>query len=251
MFNNCSSHDLLGMKSQTVTKKILSQYDFGPANTKATTSGSIFRQAVLKVKSLMLLVKSSKTKISATYKTNPLLYQYFYLMTVFVYVNFLVFFWIGGHGNPNYTSETGLNKFICGDKELPLNIGDNIKKCRSYLNNPLSKIFYGLNMLYIFFSLKQVRAGRKLIRTTIVDFKSMANKIQFYCYLYIPLVREFTAVLEYCVQRTCINFNDFMLINDLKIDMHLAKIKALADSSYVTGKQISRTSRLGDYVLFC
>ena len=245
MFSISCSHDRLGMRTESVTQKILSQYDFGHHYTKAKRPVPLFRQAVLKIKSLMILVKSSKIKMKDTYISNPLLYQYFYLLTVFLYVNWLVFFWISAHGNPNFDSETGLSKFICGKSELPINLVDNIKKCRSYLNNPLAQLFYGLNMLYIFFSLKQIRAGRALINTRIMNFENIGQKIKFYCYLYIPLIREFTAILEFCVQRTCLNFTDCMMLNDLDVYMHLAKIKKMSEKAYKTGRQLSRNVRLG------
>lgn len=51
----------------------------------------------------------------------------------------------------------------------------------------------------------------------------------------IPLIRETTSTLEYCVNKTCLNFDDFMLINDLKAFLHEAKIKHLDNIVDKTG----------------
>lgn len=60
----------------------------------------------------------------------------------------------------------------------------------------------------------------------------------------LPLVRETTSTLEYCVKKTCLKFTDFMLLNDLKAFMLKAKLKHMKNLIYKTGHQISRKSRL-------
>lgn len=147
----------------------------------------------------MILAKAAKVKISKTYKSNPLFYQYLYLIGVFGYVNWLVFFWIAAHRNPNFDTETGINKYVCTKDEMKLNLRASTKTCLSYLRSTYAKTFYGLNLSYLYLSIRQIQGGKKIHGSEIINFNILLNKIKFYTFMALPLVRETTSTLEYCV----------------------------------------------------
>jgi hypothetical protein len=218
IFHSCQNNDLLGLRSTTITNKILQEYDFGSNPERAIKPIDMFRQAVIKVKALVILAKAAKVNISKTYYSNPLFYQYFYLIGIFCYMNYLVFFWIAAHRNPLYEKEVGLNKYVCTNDEMKLNFKTVNKTCLSYLRSSYAKMFYGLNMSYLLLSIRQIHGGKKIHDSEIVNF-SLLNKIKFHTFMALPLVRETTSTLEYCVKKTCLKFTDFMLLNDLKAFM--------------------------------
>lgn len=154
IFHASQNNDLLGYRSVTYTQKILQEYDFGSNPERAHKPIDRFRQAVIKVKALVILAKAAKVNISKTYYSNPLFYQYFYLIGVFFYMNWLVFFWIAAHRNPNYEAENGINKYVCTNDEMKLNLRAVSKTCLSYLRSTYAKTFYGLNMSYLILSIK-------------------------------------------------------------------------------------------------
>lgn len=245
MFHVSDNHDLLGLKAVPITQKMLAEYDFGAPCKKASKPIDILRQAAIKVKTLMILTKAAKIKVKETYSDNPLIYQYFYLLFVFVYMNFVVFFWISGHRNPNYRNEKGLDKFIFSEDELKLHNANSYKNAQNYLQSTYAQIFYLLNVIYLTLSVQQIRTGKKLMKTNIINFRNIIKKIKFKTFMALPLVREVTTTFEYCVYGTCLKFTDFMLVNDLKAFMNVAKLKHLTNSLYPTGQQISRKIRLG------
>lgn len=248
MFRASNTHDLLGMKTVPITQKLLADYDFGAHCKKASKPIDILRQAAIKIKALMILSKAAKTNVKRTYNSNPLLYQYFYLIFVFLYMNFVVFFWIPAHRNPHFSKDTGFSKFVFNES-INKNSSENYKTPLNYLDSTYAQTFYLLNVIYITFSLQQIRVGKKLIKTNIIDFRNLMKKIKFYAYIYLPLVREVTTTFEYSVHRTCLKFTDFMLLNDIKAFMNKAKLKHITNSKYPTGKKVSRTTRLGTMIL--
>lgn len=118
------------------------------------------------------------------------------------------------------------------------------KTCQSYLENKYTKIFYGLNLSYFILSISKIRGGKGIKPSEIIDFTKMYNKVKFYTFVGLPLMREAASTFQYCVKNTCLEFEDFMMIVDLKEFLYKAKIKFLDDKEYKTGHQISRCLRL-------
>lgn len=244
IFHTYESNDTLGLKTVSTQQKIMESHDFGPNPERPLKAIDLLRQAVVKVKALVVLSKAAKESIKKTYQTNPVYFQYFYLIVVFLYTHFLVFFWIAAHQNPFYSSETGIDKFICTSDEMSVVLKSKIKTCQSYLENRYTQVFYALNLSYFILSMSKIRGGKGIKPSEIIDFTSMYNQVKFYTYVGLPLIREAASTFQFCVKRTCLAFEDFMLVVDLKEFLYKAKIKFLDDREYKTGHQISRCLRM-------
>lgn len=202
------------------------------------------RNAARKVKSIVSLSLNSRARPKKTYRNNPLLFQYYYLLVYWVILNFSVFFWHSYQHNPKKLYESGLNVFVCQKDEQELKLSEGKKNCKSYLQNSYSQVFYGLNILYLLFAIAQIRAGKSVSCTVIEPLEKLFYKAKYYITRNIPLLRETMIVIEYCAKKTSLNFTDFLLVVDITEFMHRAKLNHILDLKHPTGKAVSRILRL-------
>ena len=157
-------------------------------------------------------------------------------------MNASVFFWHTYNCNPIAESEKGIHKFICTLEELEkANLGPK-RACKSYLANRFSKVFYALNIAYLILGVLNIKGGKKYSNSDIKPFDNLFNKVKFWVVMFFPLIREATCTLEYFAVNTCLQFNDFLLVNDLRAFMYDAKIKFTSKLKNPVGKQVSRIS---------
>lgn len=204
-----------------------------------------FRNAARKVKSIVSLSLKSRCRPQRTYNNNPLLMQYYYLIFYWIILNISVFFWHSYQHNPLKGEEKSLGLFVCQKDERKMTLTEGKKNCVPYTLNIYTQVFYGLNIVYLLFAIAQIKAGKKVCSTHILDLGNPVVKLKYTIKKQIPLLRETMMILEYCAKKTCLHFSDFILVFDIIEYMHIAKIKHLVDLDSPTGKGVSRVLRMG------
>lgn len=159
-------------------------------------------------------------------KVNPLVYLFMFALVVWTYVNLSVFFWHPYHSNPLRSSKKGLYKFVCEENNPKDNDyeGFGSSGCKNFLQNPLSQIFYFLNIVYLTICMKQIEAGKLLQITKITHFERILELVKYKAYKVLPLVRPTQITFEYCATKTALWFKDFFLLRELEFLLQDAKI---------------------------
>ena len=241
-FDQMKNIDTEGLCSKDYSLNLMHSFDC----TKPEKD--VRRKPILRLKELATKIRTlvTFTKISKNskddYKQNP---QYYHLLCCFilwVYVNFVVFFWAPLEGNFRSEKKSGISKFLCeaedkGTERMEMDY----QECRSFTNNPYTQAFYLLNIVYLVTVMLQFKAGKPLQASKIIDFsKGPVNTILFNLYLAVPLIRETRVTLEYCSTKTSLWFSDFVLLKDLECLLQKAKIEFGNNMKSKTGKQLAR-----------
>jgi hypothetical protein len=239
------SHDVTGLFSREYSLSLMNNFDRTIVKNASSSVLDKFRSAAFKVKNVMILCLNFRKEqnISTTYRSNPLLYMYIASMSVWIYLNISVFFWHSTHGNASSSTKTGLDKFICFEQDKRRARDAGLQPCTSFRDNINSQIFYWLNILYLFFSMMQIKYGKIHHQSKIKDLTGTFEQLLYKIYGAVPLIREARCTFEYCATKTSLFFSDFILLKELEFLMYDAKIEMNANMGKQTGKTLSRPSQ--------
>jgi hypothetical protein len=239
------SDDVKGLYSRDYSLSLMNKFDRTIMKNANSTVLERFRSAAFKVKNVMILCLNFRKEqnISATYRSNPLLYMYIASMSVWIYLNVSVFFWHSTHGNASSSTKSGLDQFICFEQDKRRAKDSGLVPCMTFRDNIKSQIFYWLNILYLFFSMMQIKYGKVHHISKIKDLSGTFEEILYKIYAALPLIRETRCTFEYCATKTSLFFSDFILLKELEFLMYDAKIEMNANMAKQTGKILSRPSQ--------
>jgi len=236
---------MLGMRENSTTLRILKGINFNDKVFKEPSSYlDRFRNVARKIKVITMLAKFSKKARDATYKKNPQLYYFFYLICVWIYVNVSVYFFHSYIRNPLSNKEDSyLDKVVCTEEEM-LKIFSDKNACIPYLKDNITQGFYALNIIYITLGVLNIKSGKPYKISGIIDMGNLFQKINFKIFTLAPFVREACTMLEYCTIRTCLSMSDFLLLTDLKAFMCDAMALYIAKKKNPVGKEIGRIQQV-------
>jgi len=240
-FDQMKSNDTQGLRSKSYMISLMSKFDCSAPEKAKGTPLKKFVRFVSRIKHFVTFTRGSDQGSEKDYYDNPQFYHFLAMMTMWFYVNFMVYFWATLHGNHRSGSKKGIYKFLCQPEDKGIELEENnLNKCMSYNENGYTQIFYALNICYLITGMLQIKAGKPIHTSKIVDFKKPLNKIFFKLFEIIPLVRETRVTFEYCATKTSLWFSDFILLKDLESLLQNAKMKFEDNMNSQTGKQIKR-----------
>lgn len=220
-FHRMDSHDNLGIRNTSIQNKLLSEINFSAYEKKkeGLTPYEKLQKIARQVRYASTLARSARVPFSQTYRLNPHFYYYFYLMIIWVFASSQVFFVhpLLSRGATPPKDETLIEKYLCVDPKR--------QQCLQFHNNEASKMFYFLNILYIFLGIQTVRAGKTSQGSQIYSFGSQVNKISYHTIAGVPLVRPFMCIFDFVAAKTCLFSTDYILLDDLRGFIHKAKIE--------------------------
>jgi hypothetical protein len=206
------------------------------------------RKAVRKVVVILRLLPK-KEKKKAQHFSNPLFYKYMLLIFIWVVLNFLAFVIqpVFRYAHLNGLSQLSWSSFFCDSKNNPISKSTasvGVPICYNYNNMVFTKIFYTLNIIYLFFSIQQIRKGTLHRITPNADYAKTKNLLSYYLYYKPPILREVCTLIEYACIPTTLDLDDWLLCEDLREDMIKAKISHSTNEVKNTGILVQRSQRV-------
>ena len=149
-FNSSRPNDSLSVRYVPIYNEFINKYylqgesshDFVPKHKVEVLSPvEKWRRAFRKVKMINRL--TGRKKMTLDYKNSPYYIKYFFMISFWVIVNILVFVIqpVMADSNRNIRLSKDWSSFICNPSS---------PTCYAYSNLSVSKLFYFLNILYIF-----------------------------------------------------------------------------------------------------
>jgi hypothetical protein len=253
-FISFRSVDTLGVRySPIVTEFIREIVDEKAENLEKIikayhTPISLLRKSVRKVIVILRLLPK-KEKKKAQHFNNPLFYKYMMLIFIWVVLNILAFVVqpVFRYAHLNGLTELKWSSFFCDAKLNPTSTSAaivGVPICYNYNNMPFSKIFYTLNIIYLFFSIQQIRKGSLHRIAPKADYAQTKSLLSYYMYFKPPILREVCTLIEYACIPTTLDLDDWLLCEDLKEDMIKAKISHSTNEIKNTGTLVKKSQRV-------
>ena len=240
-FDQMKSNDTQGLRSKPYVFSLMIKFDCSAPEKAKGSPLKKFIRFVSRIKHLVTFTKGTNEDTQKDYYDNPQFYHFLAMMAMWVYVNFMVYFWATQHGNHRSDSKKGIYKFLCQPEDKGIELQENnLNPCLSYNENRYTQVFYALNICYLITGMLQIKAGKPVHTSKIINFQKPLNKIVFKLFEIIPLVRETRVTFEYCATKTSLWFSDFILLKDLESLLQNAKMKFEGNMDSQTGKQVKR-----------
>lgn len=201
-----------------------------------------FQRLYRKIKVLIRLRKVSRSDSLASPYKNPLIKKMFLTLALWLFVCGLVYFVFPIIGNTD-TRVTGISKVLCNDyyiEENSITLEGN--RCHTLWKGiPFYNIFFLLNMIYVYFSALQIRAGFNLSRESVInkDWTSHIGYAKFKVYEALPLLREINTTIEFCAANTSLTYLEWLKLEDIRGAMVQAKYQAERRLVKVVGDAIN------------
>jgi hypothetical protein len=243
-FCSFSTEDKTGVKYSPLYVEIMREHCESNPHMKRETStmSERFKTAVKVVQNIMRLV--IKGRVNFKMEKNPEVYRYGLLILTWILVNASVFIIqpLVRDKQSKPVADHAWNSFFC----LPpksLNIASS-NACYSYQTMVFSKIFYFLNILYIWASIQQIRKGSISKIPEVKNYKELSSLMSYYLYYKPPVLREVCTLIEYSCERTTLELNDWLLCEDLKEYAIKAQISHCTNELKDSGKMVPRSQRV-------
>jgi hypothetical protein len=243
-FCSFSSDDKTGVKYSPVYVEIMREHCEANPHKKQETStvSERFKTAVKVVQNILKLV--IKGRVSFKMEANPQVYRYGLLAFIWLLVNASVFVIqpLVRDRQSKPVTEHRWHSFFCVPPKSLNGSGSNA--CYSYQTMPFSRVFYLLNVLYIWAGIQQIRKGTVSKVPPVRDYRSLSNLAGYYLYYKPPILREVCTLVEYACERTTLELNDWLLCEDLEECAIKAQISHCTNELKDSGKMVPRSQRV-------
>ena len=237
-FNSLRSIDSVGARYESISVSFYKNFSVKTESNELERKKNHlerWRRAVRRLMTILKMKAKQSTKIN--YESNPLYIKFYVMIFVWICINLIVFLVqpIMAHSNRNGLFEKDLSAFKCSP-ESP--------DCFNYHNLTISKLFYFLNIIYMFLCVQQIRKAKQLSMPIEKNYTKITNLVAYYAYYKPPILREICTLIEYASQATTLEITDWLLCEDLKEYMIKAKISHSTNEMKNTGTLVERNSRV-------